>query len=105
MVFSAEENQDFDEVLEHLWTRTETSGHIESHDFTPVQWKKLIRTMAGIGLVTTDEQFTPKGQTRARDVIRRHRLAERLFMDVLNIRDEARSRPARANSNTSSAPK
>jgi len=43
-------NQDFDEVLEHLWTRTETSGHIESHDFTPVQWKKLIRTMAGIGL-------------------------------------------------------
>jgi putative ABC transport system ATP-binding protein len=92
LTFSAEENQDFDEVLEHLWTRTETQGHIESHDFSPAQWRRLIRTMAGIGLVTTDasgDHFTPKGQARARDVIRRHRLAERLFMDVLNIHDEA----------------
>ena len=89
--FSAEENQDFDEVLEHLWTRGEVAGHIESHDFTPVQWKRLINTMAGIGLVTTDaagDHFTPRGESRARDVIRRHRLAERLFMDVLNIHDE-----------------
>ena len=89
--FSAEENQDFDEVLEHLWTRGEVSGHIESHHFTPLQWKRLINTMAGIGLVSTDaagDHFTPKGQARARDVIRRHRLAERLFMDVLNIHDE-----------------
>ena len=92
LTFSAEENQDFDEVLEHLWTRNETAGHIESHDFTPVQWRKLIRTMSGIGLVTTDaagDHFTPQGEARARDVIRRHRLAERLFMDVLNIHDEA----------------
>jgi len=92
LVFSAEENQDFDEVLEHLWTRTETAGHIESHDFTPVQWKRLIATMAEIGLVSIEngnEHFTPKGQDRARDVIRRHRLAERLFKDVLSIHDEA----------------
>jgi putative ABC transport system ATP-binding protein len=89
LIFSAEENQDFDEVLEHLWARSEPSGHVESHDFTPVQWKKLIRTMAEIGLVTAAEQFTPAGEARARDVIRRHRLAERLFMDVLNIHDEA----------------
>ncbi len=34
------------------------------------------------------EQFTPAGELRARNVIRRHRLAERLFMDVLSIRDE-----------------
>ena len=47
--------------------------------------------MEGIGLVTVHdglEEFTPKGEARARDVIRRHRLAERLFMDVLNIHDE-----------------
>ena len=89
-VFSAEENQDFDEVLEHLWTRQEPSNHIESHDFTPVQWRRLINTMAGIGLVTVDNggAFTPAGEARARDVIRRHRLAERLFSDVLGIRDE-----------------
>ncbi|MES1261124.1 MAG: ATP-binding cassette domain-containing protein [Acidobacteriota bacterium] len=99
LLFSAEENQDFDEVLEHLWARGETArgarphmdSHIESHEFTAVQWKRLIATMAGIGLVTVEngrEHFTPQGESRARDVIRRHRLAERLFMDVLNIRDE-----------------
>jgi putative ABC transport system ATP-binding protein len=88
LVFSAEENQDFDEVLEHLWTRGETTGHVESHDFTEVQWRRLIGTMAHIGLVTEAGEFTPAGETRARDVIRRHRLAERLFRDVLSIRDE-----------------
>jgi putative ABC transport system ATP-binding protein len=88
LVFSAEENQDFDEVLEHLWTRGETKGHMESHHFTEVQWKKLIATMAHIGLLTEAGEFTPAGEERARDVIRRHRLAERLFMDVLSIRDE-----------------
>lgn len=91
VVFSAEENQDFDEVLEHLWTRGETTGHIESHDFSAAQWKKLMATMADIGLVSTadgQEEFTPAGEARARSVIRRHRLAERLFMDVLSIRDE-----------------
>jgi Mn-dependent DtxR family transcriptional regulator len=92
VAFTAEENQDFDEVLEHLWTRTETQGHIESHDFTEMQWRRLVNTMAGIGLLTNDNgdtRFTPKGEQRAKDVIRRHRLAERLFMDVLNIHDEA----------------
>jgi Mn-dependent DtxR family transcriptional regulator len=99
LLFSAEENQDFDEVLEHLWAKQEIAQgtkphdeiHIESHEFTAVQWKRLIATMAQIGLVSVDnglEQFTPKGEARARDVIRRHRLAERLFMDVLNIHDE-----------------
>jgi len=99
LLFSAEENQDFDEVLEHLWARREvaqgtkphTEIHIESHDFTAVQWKRLIATMADIGLVSVEngeERFTAKGESRARDVIRRHRLAERLFMDVLSIRDE-----------------
>jgi DtxR family Mn-dependent transcriptional regulator len=47
--------------------------------------------MARIGLVTVhgaEIAFTPKGEERARSVIRRHRLAERLFMDVLALRDE-----------------
>jgi DtxR family Mn-dependent transcriptional regulator len=48
--------------------------------------------MTRIGLVFVDEHglhFTPAGEERARSVIRRHRLAERLFMDVLSIRDAA----------------
>jgi DtxR family Mn-dependent transcriptional regulator len=47
--------------------------------------------MARIGLVEFhggQVAFTPRGEERARSVIRRHRLAERLFMDVLAIRDE-----------------
>jgi putative ABC transport system ATP-binding protein len=91
LVFSAEENQDFDEVLEHLWTRGEPGGHVESHSFTEVQWRKLLNTMAGIGLVTVtngEGSFTQTGEARARNVIRRHRLAERLFRDVLGIHDE-----------------
>jgi DtxR family Mn-dependent transcriptional regulator len=47
--------------------------------------------MSRIGLVELRDgevAFTPRGEERARSVIRRHRLAERLFMDVLAIRDE-----------------
>jgi DtxR family Mn-dependent transcriptional regulator len=48
--------------------------------------------MTKIGLVEVKEgreEFTIAGEERARNIIRRHRLAERLFMDVLSIRDEA----------------
>jgi energy-coupling factor transporter ATP-binding protein EcfA2 len=91
VVFSAEENQDFDEVLEQLWQRGETMGHIDSHSYTEMQWRRLVNTMTEIGLLRLENgepEFTAKGQQRARDVIRRHRLAERLFMDVLSIHDE-----------------
>ncbi|MGA2713936.1 MAG: iron dependent repressor, metal binding and dimerization domain protein [Bryobacteraceae bacterium] len=56
-----------------------------------MQWRRLIATLTRIGLVTVrdgKEEFTPAGEERARNVIRRHRLSERLFMDVLSIRDE-----------------
>src|SRR5260221_1596353 len=48
--------------------------------------------MSRIGLLRVAGQevgFTDQGETRARSVIRRNRLAERLFMDVLFIRDDA----------------
>ena len=34
-------------------------------------------------------EFTPRGEQRAANVIRRHRLAERLFMETLHIENEA----------------
>jgi len=92
LIFSAEENEDFDEVLEHLWTRKENVDHLHATEYTEVQWRKLVNVMTGIGLVTLDAsgqaQYTAAGEERARSVIRRHRLAERLFVDVLSIRDE-----------------
>ncbi|HUK18383.1 MAG TPA: ATP-binding cassette domain-containing protein [Bryobacteraceae bacterium] len=92
VVFTAEENEDFDEILEELWMRRETAMHHESLHFTEVQRRKLFSTMSRIGLlrVAGDQiRFTDEGEERARSVIRRHRLAERLFMDVLFIRDDA----------------
>jgi putative ABC transport system ATP-binding protein len=91
LVFSAEENEDFDEVLEHLWTRAETTDHLHATEYTEMQWRKLVNVMSGIGLVTVHDgeaRFTPAGRERARIVIRRHRLAERLFVDVLSIKDD-----------------
>jgi putative ABC transport system ATP-binding protein len=92
LVFTAEENEDFDEILEELWMRRESAMHHEGTHFTDVQRQRLFATMSRIGLlrVTGKEVgFTDQGETRARSVIRRHRLAERLFMDVLFIRDDA----------------
>ena len=91
VVFSAEENEDFDEVLEHLWTRRESIDHLHATEYSDVQWRKLVGVMSAIGLVTVQDgetHFTPAGEDRARSVIRRHRLAERLFVDVLSIRDD-----------------
>jgi putative ABC transport system ATP-binding protein len=89
--FSMEENQDFDEVLEQIWAAREQAFHEEPEHFTPAQHRKVCTLMARIGLVELrggEVAFTPRGEARARSVIRRHRLAERLFMDVLAIRDE-----------------
>ena len=91
LIFSAEENEELDEVLEHMWTDQETGVHLHATEFTQVQWRKLMATLVSVGLVAIvdgHERFTPAGELRARTVIRRHRLAERLFMDVLSIRDE-----------------
>jgi putative ABC transport system ATP-binding protein len=90
-VFSFEQNQDFDEVLEQLWIAREACAHIESAHFTEAQHRKLLAVMSRIGLVALEGRsvrFTSRGEERARSVIRRHRLAERLFVDVLAIRDE-----------------
>jgi len=92
VVFTAEENEDFDEILEELWMRRESAMHHEGTHFTEVQRRRLFSTMSRIGLLQLagdDACFTDAGEERARSVIRRHRLAERLFMDVLSIRDDA----------------
>jgi putative ABC transport system ATP-binding protein len=89
--FSMEENQDFDEVLEQLWMVRENTMHAEPEHFTAAQYRQVAATMARIGLVEmhgAEIAFTPVGEERARSVIRRHRLAERLFIDVLAIRDD-----------------
>jgi len=92
VVFTAEENEDFDEILEEMWMQRESALHHEGAHFTAVQRRRLFATMSRIGLLHAagdQVRFTDRGEERARSVIRRHRLAERLFMDVLFIRDDA----------------
>ena len=89
--FSMEENQDFDEVLEQLWTVGEGCGHDESQHFTDAQQRRLVGDDGAHQACSTRPaarwSSRPQGHARARSVIRRHRLAERLFVDTLALRD------------------
>jgi DtxR family transcriptional regulator, Mn-dependent transcriptional regulator len=51
-----------------------------------------LRELEGAGLVRLDDGrigLTQEGEARARDVVRRHRLTERLFRDLLELSDDA----------------
>lgn len=83
-----------EEILEALWIAVEEKklAALDPHDFTiplddPAYAELTGRAMVEIrqGLV----YFRPEGKVEGRSTIRRHRLAERLMMDVLNIRGEA----------------
>jgi DtxR family transcriptional regulator, Mn-dependent transcriptional regulator len=84
-----------EEILEHVWTEREegrdgaegilraaASGH--APDPRAVDLQELAR----VGLVLVDGErvaLTGDGEARARDVVRRHRLTERLFRDLLDL--------------------
>ena len=81
-----------DEVLEALWTLLEMGGNRREElnratDFD-VQDEHLGELEARL-LIEEDEngtlRFTKKGEAKARSIIRRHRLAERLVHDILGV--------------------
>jgi len=84
----------FDHLLEQIWVRGEegTRADVE-HIRTPggVDPVRTIARMEDLRLVKVKEDheilLTERGQSRARDVVRRHRLAERLFKDTFRIED------------------
>jgi len=80
-----------DEILESLWVLREAGSdsyedvirEVDDNDAADV-----IRKMEKAGyVVITDNRisFSAKGEERAKDLTRRHRLAERLFHDVLEV--------------------
>ena len=125
--FAFSDEQQFDEVLEELWTLLENGerpelGRLQVSGALPVE--VAVERMSRMGLLELREhiqtphthkevvdrchdvihppegsgipahgrkmiEFTARGRQRAADVIRRHRLAERLFTEALNIQDEA----------------
>jgi len=80
-----------EEVLEALWTCGEKKDH---HIEALKKWchvsvdRELLSALEKENLIAYDGEMillTREGKGRAALVIRRHRLAERLFMDVLNM--------------------
>jgi len=82
-----------EEVLEALWIAVEEEG---AAFLDPVKMNfpaddPVYRELTGLALVELRQgmiYFRPEGRDEGKMTIRRHRLAERLMMDVLNIRGD-----------------
>jgi DtxR family Mn-dependent transcriptional regulator len=79
-----------DEVLETVWELAE-QGEVTLTDVVEeLRDEGKITRMQDDGLLRIEGDnisFTGEGESRARDIVRRHRLAERLFADVLDLQD------------------
>jgi len=86
--------QRLEEILEHVWTEREegrdaAAGILAASatEHAPAAAPDLA-ALAAAGLVRLAGErveLTEGGEARARDVVRRHRLAERLFKDLLDL--------------------
>src|SRR5262249_30941784 len=100
---SAEDEIRFDHLLEQIWIcgeegkpaqleRFQTTGTAEGLPVVSAEpAARILARMAELRLVELrngDVQLTLTGSRRARDVVRRHRLAERLFKDTFAIEED-----------------
>ncbi len=83
-----------EEILEGLWIAVEEKGR----GYADLDWLKIpgddpaYRELSELAYIEVREgrvYLRPEGKEEGRRTIRRHRLAERLMMDVLNIRGDA----------------
>ncbi len=93
--------REIEEILEALWTAEEEEEKVEAgslaspHQEQPLLDSPLMQQALGEaraqGLVTGKEdtlELTEKGRGLAKVVVRRHRLAERLFQDVCDLESQ-----------------
>ncbi len=84
----------FDEILELIWMQMERSGPgtVQSlSDEAGEELEPTLREMDSAGLVSmagSSVSLTSKGENQAQELIRCHRLAERLLADVLSVKGE-----------------
>lgn len=88
-----------EEILEHVFTEREegrdTAAAIlaaSASDHAPDARSADLAELAAAGLIRLEGDrvlLTPDGEVRARDVVRRHRLTERLFRDLLDLGGQA----------------
>ena len=84
-----------EEILEHVFTEREegrdaAAGILAAaaSEHAPDVRAGDLAELAAAGLVRLADDrvtLTPEGETRAKDVVRRHRLTERLFRDLLDL--------------------
>lgn len=93
--FSQEDEAHFDHMLEQIWVRDEEGADANAESPREAQVaaaepERLLARLTDLHLVVTNggaARLTDLGRQRARDVIRRHRLAERLLMDTFSVAD------------------
>jgi DtxR family Mn-dependent transcriptional regulator len=83
-----------EEILEALWIAVEErqQGYAEMDDIRVPPGDSAYDELAALAFIEVRDgrvYFRPEGKDEGRKTIRRHRLAERLMMDVLNIRGES----------------
>ena len=79
-----------EEILESLWVEIVEKGK-ESCDVTLLKRDEAVRELVNGELVNVSEdqiRLTDKGTKEAKGCIRRHRLAERLLVDVLRLKEQ-----------------
>ncbi|MBI5098217.1 MAG: metal-dependent transcriptional regulator [Nitrospirae bacterium] len=80
-----------DEILELLWSMRERGKKSYAELINGINDSGTSDTLikmekSGLVVISNDEvELADKGEARARDLTRRHRLAERLFHDVLEV--------------------
>lgn len=89
-VYSSEDEARFDHVLEELWVCAEAGkaarlARFHSLDADPERTLQRLAVMGLVAMHDSEIELTDRGQRRARDVVRRRRLAERLFTDTFSI--------------------
>lgn len=86
--------RDIDEILEIIWMEKEsgkTDLCLVEDEIKREKLQNMVKEMEGAGLLRVEGEkvaFTPEGEKAASGLIRRHRLAERLLIDVLETGKE-----------------
>lgn len=88
-----EEQEMQEEVLQQLWEAEEAAGGEDCADQPSLlESRSILLAMLQRGWVKENGKgfvLTEAGKARAHDLVRRHRLAERLFQDTFDMRKEA----------------